>query len=197
MITIDTDETLVRVNAVLGRATEDDWPGRLKHARVDVLSLDQAEAQKSRLRKTTTGGAEVAISLDRGVRLGDGDVLFWDAARRTAIVARVTLKDVLIIDLSALPDGPDDVALARCVELGHALGNQHWPAVVKGTRVYVPLTVARAVMASVMKTHSFEGVTYGFAPGAEVTPYLAPHEARRLFGAAEGHRHGDTPESHQ
>ena len=27
------------------------------------------------------------------------------------------------------------------VELGHAIGNQHWPAVVKGTKVYIPLTV--------------------------------------------------------
>jgi urease accessory protein len=190
MIT-DTDEALVRVDAILGRASEGDWPGRLEHARSDVLLLDQAEAQKSRLRKRTAGGVEVAISLDRGIQLRDGDVLFWDEARRTAIVARVDLKDVLVIDLSALLDGPRDVSMARCVELGHALGNQHWAAVVKGTKVYVPLTVARAVMASVMKTHSFEGVTFAFAPGSEVIPYLAPHEARRLFGAAEGHGHGE------
>ena len=196
MTTTHAGGELVHVDAVLGRATEDDWADRLKEARVDVLRLDQAEAQKSRLRRTTEGGVEVTISLDRGVQLGDGDVLCWDAVRRTAIIAHVSLKDVLVIDLSALLDGPSEVALARCVELGHALGNQHWPAVVKSTRVYVPLTVARAVMASVMKTHSFEGVTCAFAPGAEVTPYLAPHEARRLFGAAEGHRHGDTPEGH-
>ncbi len=191
MTITDTGEALVRVDAVLGRATEDGWPGRLKHARIDVLPLDQAEAQKSRLRKSTEGGVEVAISLDRRTYLRDGDILLWDEGLRTAIVARVDLKDVLVIDLSALLDGPREVSLARCVELGHALGNQHWAAVVKGTRVYVPLTVARAVMASVMKTHSFEGVTYAFAPGAEVIPYLAPHEARRLFGAAEGHGHAE------
>jgi len=186
-------EPFVRVDAIVGRATEDGWPDLLAGARVDVLHLDQAEAQKSRLRKATDGGVEVAISLDRGTQLRDGDILAWDEARRTAVVARVHLKEVLIIDLSALFDGPREVAMARCVELGHALGNQHWPAVVKGRRVYVPLTVARAVMASVMKTHSFEGVTYAFVPGAEVIPYLAPHEARRLFGAAEGHLHsGDT-----
>ena len=189
MMTTDTGPPLVRVDAILGRAAEDGWAGRLKDTSIDVLLLDQAEAQKSRLRKTTAGGTEVAISLDRGTQLRDGDILLWDETRRTAIVARVDLKDVLVIDVSPLLDGPPEVAMARCVELGHALGNQHWPAVVKGTRVYVPLTVARAVMGSVMKTHSFEGVTYAFAPGAEVIPYLAPHEARRLFGAAEGHRH--------
>ena len=70
-------------------------------------------------------------------------------------------------------------------ELGHAIGNQHWPAVVKGTRVFVPMTVDRKVMESVMRTHSFENVTVTFRRGAEVIPYLAPHEVRRLFGATD------------
>jgi urease accessory protein len=194
MIITDTDEALVRVDAVLGHRGEDDWPDLLARTRVDVLHLDQAEAQKSRLRKTTDGGAEVAISLDRGTQLRDGDILHWDQMRGVAIVVRIGLTDVLVIDLSALLDGPREAAMTRCVELGHALGNQHWAAVVKGLRVYVPLTVAGPVMASVMKTHSFEGVTYAFAPGDEVIPYLAPHEARRLFDAAEGHRHDDAPQ---
>ncbi len=189
------DEALVRVDAIVGRATEDDWPDLLTEAQVDVLHLDQAEAQKSRLRKATDGGLEVAISLDRGTQLRDGDVLLWDEARRTAIVARIDLKDVLVIDLSALLDGPSEVSMAMCVELGHALGNQHWAAVVKGQQIYVPLTLARAVMASVMNTHSFKGITYEFMPGADVIPHLAPHEARRLFGATEGHRHLPEPGS--
>ena len=195
MTITDTDEAFIRVDAVLGRADEDGWPDLLDDARVDVLSLDQAESQKSRLRKMTTGGVEVAISLDRGTQLRDGDVLCWDEAARAAIVARISLAEVLVIDLSTLSDGPPEASMARCVEFGHALGNQHWAAVVKGTRVYVPLTVAREVMASVMKTHSFEGVTYEFAPGAEVIRGLAPHEARRLFGAVGGHSHLPDPGS--
>jgi urease accessory protein len=187
-------EALVRVDAIMGRTTEDDWPDLLAEAQVDVLRLDQSEAQKSRLRKATDAGVEVAISLDRGTQLRDGDILLWDEARRAAIVARVDLNDVLLIYLGALVDGPPEVSMARCVELGHALGNQHWAAVVKGDRVYVPLTVARAVMTSVMKTHSFEGVMYKFVPGAEVLPHLTPREARRLFGAAEGHRHLPEPD---
>jgi urease accessory protein len=194
MMTTDTDEALVRVDAIVGRAADDGWPGRLESARVDVLRLDQAEAQKSRLRKMTEAGVEVAISLDRGLQLRDGDILAWDEARGAAIVARVDLNEVLVIDLSGLLDRSPERSMTTCVELGHALGNQHWAAVVKGLRVYVPLAVARAVMASVMKTHAFEGVTYEFVPGAGVIPYLAPHEARRLFGAAEGHRHLPEPD---
>ena len=181
----------VRVDAVLGSSADDTWADRLRTAHVDVLRLDQADAQKSRLRKRTSSGTEVAFSLDRGTQLRDGDILHWDEQLRSAIVARVDLKDVLVIDLSDLCDGgrPRQEAMAVCVQLGHALGNQHWAAVVKGTRVYVPLAIARAVMASVMKTHAFDGITYTFVPGAEVVSRLAPNEARRLFGAASGHHH--------
>jgi len=189
-----TVRDLVRVTAVLGSSADDDWAGRLAGARVDVLHVGQAEAQKSRLRTITTYGTEVAVSLDRGTQLRDGDVLYWDDDRRAAIVARVDLGDVLVIDLTALTTRPVTEAMSECVELGHALGNQHWAAVVKGLRVFVPLTIARAVMAAVMKTHAFERVTYTFVPGAEVAGYLTPNEARRLFGTATGHNHnGEAP----
>ena len=53
-----------RVDALLGKETDEEWAGRLDNAVVDVLSLDQWEAQKSRLRRTTIGGRELAVSLD-------------------------------------------------------------------------------------------------------------------------------------
>ena len=62
--------------------------------------------------------------------------------------------------------------------------------------MYVPLTVDRKVMASVMNTHRFEGIRYEFVPGGEIVPYLAPHESRRLFGGAEGPVHTHTHEQY-
>ena len=184
---------MILVNAVLGNIHQPDWRERLAGATVDGLHLDQWEAQKNRLRKASQGGTEVAISLDRGVHLQDGDVLVWDESRHTAVVARISLRDVLVIRLEGLGSEATEVAIRTAVELGHALGNQHWPAVVKSGRVFVPLTVDRQVMASVMKTHAFQGIEYEFAPGSEVIPYLAPHEARRLFGGAEGPLHSHAP----
>ena len=166
-------------------------PGRSgsRRRRVDTLALDQWEAQKNRFRKTTAGGFEVAVSLDRGTFLRDGDVLVWDEAARRAVVARISLRDVMVIELRDLLRRRSGDRAAHRVELGHALGNQHWPALVKGSRVFVPLTVDRKVMSSVMNTHRFEGIAYEFVAGQEVIPYLAPHESRRLFGGAEGPIH--------
>ncbi|MFF7190413.1 hypothetical protein ACFZAR_35540 [Streptomyces sp. NPDC008222] len=182
-----TTSELVRVDAVLGSVADDAWAERLRTAQTDVLRLNQAEAQKSRIRKTTTSGTEIALSLLRGARLSDGDVLAWDEQRRTAVIARVDLADVMVIDLAPLLSRPTEESMVACVQLGHALGNQHWSAVVKGLQVYVPVAVAQEVMDSVLRTHDFGHVTHTFVPGSAAAALLEPHEARRLFGAAHPH----------
>ncbi len=181
------------INHVLGNMTDDAWQPKLAAATIDYLRLDQWQAQKNRFRKTTDAGVELALALDRASHLHHGDVLAWDEATKTAVLAHIDLSDVLVIQLDGLLGAAPDAIVRTCFELGHALGNQHWPAVVKGTTVYVPLTVDRKVMASVMKTHAFEGITYGFQPGTEVIPYLLPHEARRLFGGADATPHSHVP----
>ena len=187
---------MILVEAVLGNAADPGWKARLAGASVDTLDLDHWEAQKNRFRKKTSGGVDLAVSLDRGTFMHTGDVLVWDGEARRAVVARITLREVMIIHLDGLETLAPDVALRACVELGHALGNQHWPALVKGARVFVPLTIDRKVMSSVMKTHRFEGIRYEFVPGGEIVPYLAPHESRRLFGGAEGPVHTHTQEQY-
>jgi urease accessory protein len=187
---------VVIIETVLGNISVSEWADRLATSEVDVLEINQWEAQKSRFRKMTAKGADVAISVDRGTYLRDGDVLLWDAQARAALIARIEVRDVMVVHLDELMHVVPEVALRTCVELGHAMGNQHWPALVKGNLVYVPLTVDRKVMASVMDTHHFDGIRYEFVSGREVVPYLAPHESRRLFGAAEGPVHSHTHETY-
>jgi len=183
---------LVLIESILGNAGDPDWTARLAAVAVDPLALDHWEAQKNRFRKKTAAGVEVAVSLDRGTFMRDGDVLLYDAAAGRAVIARISLRDVMVVHLDELASHSPEIAMRTCVELGHAMGNQHWPALVKGTRVYVPLTVDRKVMASVMNTHRFDGIRYEFVPGGDIVPYLAPHESRRLFGGAEGPVHTHT-----
>jgi urease accessory protein len=187
---------VILVEAILGNAADPEWAARLGAAAVDELALDHWEAQKNRFRKKTASGVELAVSLDRGTFMRDGDVLLWDAKAARAVVARISLRDVMIVHLDGLGPLAPDIAMRTCIELGHALGNQHWPALVKGSRVYVPLTVDRKVMSSVMSTHRFEGIRFEFVPGGEIVPYLAPHESRRLFGGAEGPVHTHTHEQY-
>jgi urease accessory protein len=192
------EHDMVIVETICGNVKDPGWETTLRHASVDWLVMNQWEAQKSRCRMRTQNGIDLAVSLPRGTLLRDGDVLVWDGLHHAAIVARVILKEVMVVHLKALEQEGPEIIVRTCVELGHALGNQHWPAVVKGSDVYVPMTVDQKVMASVMKTHAFQGVTYEFIPGSEAIPFLAPHEARRLFGGAEDplQAHRDQPHAH-
>ncbi len=134
---------------------------------------------------------EYPVALARHSQIVDGDILDYDSINKTAVVLRIELSPVLVIDMSGLNDKSPEEIIRISVELGHAIGNQHWPAVVKGTTVYVPLTVDEKVMLSVMQTHHIDGINYSFQKGLEIIPFLAPHEIRRLFGGAghESHSH--------
>lgn len=180
---------MILVEKTLGNIGDPQWHRRSHEATVDILVLEQWEAPKSRLRKATEGGIELAISLPRSEHLHDGDVLHVDEAKNVIVVAKVPLKEVLVIEMEGLEKlAPADI-LRISFELGHGLGNQHWPAVIKGTTVYVPLSVDQKVMASVMRTHAFEHVTSRFAPGEEVAARLTAKEVRMLFAGADATPH--------
>lgn len=184
------------VEKVLGNRSDPEWKAKLEGAALDALELTQWEAQKNRLRKDTAGGRSLAISLDRDTFLQDGDILLWDEAAKTAVVCAIDLCEVMVIDLADLLHLPVNQIVQCSVELGHALGNQHWPAVVRNGCAYVPLAINRMVMNSVMKTHRFENITWHFASGAEVAKALGPEQARRLFGGADPDPHAGHVHSH-
>lgn len=168
-----------------------EWQAKLANAEVEYVYLDQWTAQKSRFLAKGEKGIEYPIALKRHSQVIDGDIIDYSPQENTAVVLRIELSPVLVIDMGGLAVKDPETMIRISVELGHAIGNQHWPAVVKGTKVYVPLTVDRKVMLSVMETHHIEGITYEFQKGLEIIPYLAPHEIRRLFGGAgqESHSH--------
>ncbi len=171
-------------NKIIGNINNSaDWRKALERVEVENVNLDRWSAQKSRMRAITDKGNELRIVLNRGEHLTDGDILSYSHEERKAIVVRVELSPVLVISMGETLAKGGEQLLRTAFELGHALGNQHWPAVVKGAHVYVPLTVDRKVMESVMETHHIDGVSYVFRDGVEVIPYLSPHEVRMLFAA--------------
>lgn len=186
------NRTMKIYNTIIGNMNHSkEWKEKLKNAEIDYIFLDQWTAQKSRFLGRGVSGEEYPIALARHSQIVDGDIIEFDPDTNKAAVLRIELNPVLVIDLGGLADRDPQTIIRISVELGHAIGNQHWPAVVKETKVYVPLTVDKKVMESVMDTHRIEGITYEFQKGLDIIPYLAPHEIRRLFGGAgqESHSH--------
>lgn len=175
-----------------------EWEEKLKEADIDYVYLDQWTAQKSRFLGKGISGKEYPIALARHSQIADGDIVEYDPSSQKAVVLKIELSPVLVVDLIGVKTETPEEIIRIGVELGHAIGNQHWPAVVKGSKVFVPLTVDKKVMLSVMETHHIEGIKYEFQKGVEVIPYLAPHEIRRLFGGAghESHSHEHSHHHH-
>lgn len=190
---------MILVESILGNLRDPLWQERAGTGVVDPLVLEQWEAPKNRLRKASEGGVELAIALPRSEHLHDGDVLYYDPASSVIVAARIALKEVLVIEMDGIERLAPAEILRTCFELGHGLGNQHWPAVIKGTTVYVPLSVDQKVMASVMRTHAFQHVKTRFAPGEEIAAKLDARETRMLFAGADAtphHHHGDHGAAH-
>ena len=172
---------------ILGNISDPAWCERASTSRIEYIDLDQWTAQKSRFVARGDRGGEYAVALRRHSSLADGDIVCYGDGEMA--VVRVRMNDIMVIDLGALMHQEIATALHIAVELGHALGNQHWPAVVQGSKVFVPLTVDRKVMQSVMETHSLEHIAYSFRPADQIIPYLSPHEVRRLMGTAHHTEH--------
>lgn len=189
---------MILVERTLGNIKDEAWSARADPALVEYLVLEQWEAPKNRLRKATDSGLELAISLPRTEHLHDGDVLHHDPQSGRVVVARIALKEVMVIEMDGLAGMTPPEVLRIAFELGHGLGNQHWPAVIKGTTIYVPLSVDRKVMSSVMRTHAFRHASMRFEPGESVASRLDARDVRLLFAGANAtpHHHHDHDDDH-
>ncbi|WP_431223452.1 urease accessory protein UreE [Serratia sp. L9] len=202
---------MILIENIIGNSKADpSWLKKAQGYQHDVLILEQWEAQKSRCRKQSEQGQDIGIALDRHVRLADGDVLLLDEEKKYLLTVTIHLRDVMVIHLEKYASAGFEEVIKQVFELGHALGNQHWKSVIKGSNVYVPLTVEVKMMNSVMKTHGYASTEYQFAKGETVLPLLNPSESRLLFGGAEdshvhvpvqhdhghGHSHHDHHDHH-
>lgn len=182
---------MIHVTEILGNISSLEWAFRAENLSVRRIEVDQWTAQKSRFVAYDDFGEEYVIRLPRHTQLHDGDIVAYDSVANLVTIISLKLQDVMVVDMGSLSRQPLDVVLRTAVELGHALGNQHWAAVVRGTMVYVPLILDRKVMESVMQSHNFEHLDYSFRPADNIIPYLSPQEVRRLLGSSTHSHHHD------
>lgn len=156
---------------------------------VEVVELTPLEAQKIRQRTISNKGNQLGINLERGTVLRDGDVLYRDSREARMILVHLKPEEVLCITL--LPTASEAELINFAVRLGHMLGNQHWPVKIDGRTIYVPISVDKRVMGTVLKTYSLPGIIYAFeahAVGA-ILP-LQPTAHARDHEHPHPHGHG-------
>ena len=146
---------MLRVSHHLGNIHQDSdlaaQVTRWEHAhQLEEVTLNEREAQKSRLRLQTSTGQELGLVLPRGTETTDGDI-FAFTDREGGLLVHLALQEVMVLTLHpGLPLGEQHHWLVR---LGHVLGNQHWPVASVNDAVLVPVSLDRAVMETVLRTH--------------------------------------------
>jgi urease accessory protein len=88
------------------------------------------------MRKTTDKGTDVAVSLEQGNSLRNGDVLYHSSDRM--IVVEQEPENVAVLSFKD-EDATENEMFEAAVKLGHAIGNLHRPINVKGKKVILPI----------------------------------------------------------
>ena len=129
---------------------------------MDRLVLTFEQRQKSRLRVTSEGGAEVAFMLERGKLRRGGE--------------RVTATDGKVYEIVAAPEKLLHIESDALVKVAYHLGNRH-----------IPVQVGEGFL-RIAEDHVLEQMVKGL--GARVTRIEAPFEPEAgAYGG--GHRHDE------
>ena len=96
---------------------------------VEKMRISRMEAERTRMRKTTDRGTDVALTLPAGTRLRHGDVL---AVSERMIIVEQEPEMVAVVRINK-----SDPGLAALV--GHAIGNLHRPIKVENGRICFPI----------------------------------------------------------
>lgn len=99
---------------ILGNVHTPEWHEKIFHHDIDVenIFLDQWTAQKSRFLGKGDQNNEYAIALKRHSQIADGDVIYYDPEGKKAVVLRLALSPVLVIDMSGLEGRPPTISSA-------------------------------------------------------------------------------------
>lgn len=165
----------VHVTGLLGRADDEPFVRR----RLVEVHVSWDEASRRRLRRRASDGTDVAIDLDDGGYLADGQVLA-DDGERVLVVTRPA-ESALVIRFD--PNLPPGRLLDQALMVGHAFGNQHAPLDIACFEVRVPLTTSEAVARATVDGLGLEDISVTIAPIAlgKQRPLTAghPHERER------------------
>jgi len=103
--------------------------------KVEKVLLSRMDAQRTRIRRTTDAGTDIAITLEHDTMLQYGDVLLLEDNKM--IVVEYEPEDVLGFKIKN--ELRSDEKISTAIKLGHIIGNLHRPILIKGDVTYIPI----------------------------------------------------------
>ena len=152
-----TNKTIEIAQTYLGNTAEDtSLAQRMKSAR-DLkqcleVSLTQSDCAKGRIQAQSTSGVSVGIIKSRDWSLRQGDVFIAESGS----LLLIHLQEQRLMVLS-FTEPLADLAV-ELVHLGHVLGNQHCPIIIRGSKIYLQPTGDTAKIEATIKDFQIPGL---------------------------------------
>ncbi|MGC2575562.1 MAG: hypothetical protein WA364_28995 [Candidatus Nitrosopolaris sp.] len=99
------------------------------------IKTSRLESQRSRMRKRSDRGADLALTFPPGTRLKHGDVIIL--TENKMVIVEIEAEDVLMIEIKENIHGDDDIQVP--LRVGHTIGNLHRPIKLERRKIYFPI----------------------------------------------------------
>jgi urease accessory protein len=131
---------MIHINKILGNIHSgldlyEKYQDMLKKGKVEKIELSRLEADRTRIRKISDKGSDLALTLNPGSHIYDGDVVLLTEER--IIIAKRESENVAIVSLNN--NISTEQILETAIKLGHIIGNMHRPIKVANYKVYFPI----------------------------------------------------------
>jgi urease accessory protein len=168
---------MISINSVVGNI-HNDYDLSQKYNQMaakqlsEIIRISRSEAQRSRMRKTSNKGSDVAIMLPQSVHIKHGDVLLLNNDK--IIIVEIQPEKVAVI--SVKNNIAREHLFEMAVKIGHTIGNLHRPIKLEANKIILPiqaeseLDLLRKVLGSIKEHIDITSTTTVFEPeeGADV-----------------------------
>lgn len=121
------------------------------------VSLTASDRYKGRIHAYTDLGVAVGIIKDRDRALKSGDIFKTNSDK--LILINLQEVEVMVLDLSALKS---NVSAMEIFNLGHVLGNHHYPIMIQEQKIYVQLVTNKYILEKLIKELSISGLQFSY-----------------------------------
>ena len=131
---------MIQIKKILGNIHSDSdlhekYQDMMKKDKVEKIHVNRLEADRLRIRKVSDKGTDLALILNPGSHIYDGDVVLL--AEEKMVIAKRESEDVAIVSLNRGISA--EQILDTAIKLGHIIGNMHRPIRVINNKIYFPI----------------------------------------------------------
>jgi urease accessory protein len=131
---------MIHINKIIGNINSDSdlhdkYQTMVKNDSVEKIQISRLEADRTRIRRLSNKGTDLALTMQPGSHINDGDVVMLTEEKM--VIAKRESENVIIISL--INDISTQQILETAIKLGHIIGNMHRPIKVTNGKVYFPI----------------------------------------------------------